>query len=219
MLDRRFVRLTFLFAAAALVLLPAASYPQASQGSVGGNVVDPSGAVVPEAELILTHQATGNEVRGVSGPEGYFAFQNLTPGRYNLTVISPGFKVYVQQDIDVLLGADIRVPIRLALGSQQETIEVVGASPMNYDSGSQEGGIAPDTLENLPVVVYDLARAASIVVLVTGDTAAAFVELVIGQDAVLVPLLVTFAAHDASARSLFVVEGTVRDRHPVPSFA
>ena len=49
MQKRRFGLLAFLVAGA--LLLPVAAFPQASQGSVSGTVVDPSGAVVADAEL------------------------------------------------------------------------------------------------------------------------------------------------------------------------
>jgi hypothetical protein len=161
MLRRPFLLLSHALATVALLLLPVAALPQASQGSISGTIVDPSGAVVADAELVLTYLATGSEARTVSGSQGYYSFPNLTPGRYLLQVTTPGFKIYVQSDIEVTLGSDVRVPIRLELGPQTETIEVVGASPMNYDSGSKEDGIAPGTLENLPIVVSGGVRSSA----------------------------------------------------------
>lgn len=150
-----------LFLAAAVLLLPVASYPQASQGSIGGTIVDPSGAVVPDAELALVNLATGTEVTKTSGAEGFYGFPNLNPGTYMMTVSAPGFKIYVQNEIVVTLGADVRIDVRLQLGAQTEQIEVVGASPMNYDSGSKEDGIAPGTLEQLPLLVSGTVRSSA----------------------------------------------------------
>ena len=124
MQKRRFSLCTLVVAG--VLLLPVAAFPQASQGSVSGNVVDPSGAVVPDAELILTSLATGAEAFGVSGSQGFYSFPNLTPGKYVLQVTSPGFKIYVQSDIEVTLGSDVRIDVRLAVGAQTET---VGVSP------------------------------------------------------------------------------------------
>jgi hypothetical protein len=167
---RRLFRLS-LFLGAAVLLLPVASHPQASQGSINGNIVDPSGGVVPNAELVLVNLATGNEVTRTSDAQGGYAFQNLTPGTYMMTVTSPGFKVYVQNQIAVTLGSDVRQDIRLELGAQTETIEVVGASPMNYDSGSKEDGIAPGTLEQLPLLVSGTVRSsATFAILMPGVT-------------------------------------------------
>jgi hypothetical protein len=154
------VRLT-LFLAAGLLLLPVAGYPQASQGSVGGRILDPSGAVVAGAQLVLRNMAGGVEVKRVSEKDGSYNFPNLTPGTYELTVTSAGFKPYIQRDIAVRLGADIRIDVKLELGAQTEQVEVTGASPMNYDSGSHEDSIAPDTLEQLPLLVSGTVRSSA----------------------------------------------------------
>ena len=161
-------RVGFLVAAAVL-LLPVASFPQASQGSISGTIVDPSGAVVADVELVLKNLATGTETRRASDAGGLYAFPNLTPGTYMLTVNSPGFKVYVQNQVVVALGSDVRLDVRLSLGPQTEQIEVLGSSPMNYDSGSHEDGISPGTLEQLPLLMAGTVRSsASFAILMPG---------------------------------------------------
>jgi hypothetical protein len=60
-------------------------------GSIGGTVVDQSGAVVAGAHVKLTgdDQSLNQEI--VSGTNGEFSFANITPGGFHLTVSSPGF--------------------------------------------------------------------------------------------------------------------------------
>ena len=91
--DRRFVPFTLLLAAA-LLLLPVASYPQSFNGSVSGTVSDPSGSPVPGAAMTLKNTATGTEVNRVSEADGRYAFRNLLPGSYELRATVAGFQPY-----------------------------------------------------------------------------------------------------------------------------
>jgi hypothetical protein len=164
---------------AGVLLVPVTSYPQASPGSIRGTITDPSEAVVADAELALRNLAGGVEVRRISDRSGSYAFLNLTPGIYEMSVISPGFKPHVQRSIRVALGSAVRVDVKLEIGAQTERIEIVGSSAICFDSGAREDGIAPDTLERLPLLVSGTVRSsAAFAILVpgvsTGGTASPF---------------------------------------------
>ncbi|MDP8980619.1 MAG: carboxypeptidase-like regulatory domain-containing protein [Acidobacteriota bacterium] len=64
---------------------------QSTLGTILGTVKDASGAVVPEAELILRNLDEGTTTPGESSTEGRYEFLNLKPGRYELTVKRTGF--------------------------------------------------------------------------------------------------------------------------------
>jgi hypothetical protein len=168
--DRRIVRLTLLLAAAAL-LLPVASYPQAFNGSLSGIVKDQSGASIVSAEMVLKNVATGVETRRTSEQDGGYTFRNLVPGNYELHVTFAGFQPYRHTGIEVLMRADVRLDVTLTVGGQAETVEVAAASALNYESGAKEDGIAPQTLEQLPLQFGSGPRvSASFVVLMPGVT-------------------------------------------------
>jgi hypothetical protein len=162
-----------------LLLLPAAGYTQSFSGSLGGTVIDPLGAGVPRAELALRNVATGVELHRSTADDGTYAFPIVVPGSYALHVTAPGFKPHRQAGVEVRLRSDVRMDVRLSLGPQTETIEVVGSSALLYNSGAREDGIAPETLEDLPLLVSGSVRSsAALAVLVpgvtTGGTANAF---------------------------------------------
>ena len=163
--DRRFVPLTLLVVALALLLLPAASHAQSFNGSISGTVADPSGAPVPGTEMVLKNTGTGVELRRTSETSGGYAFRNLLPGTYDLTATIPGFQAFARRGIAVAPNGDVRLDVGLSISGQTEQIEVVGASTMQYDSGAKEDGIAPETLQDLPLVFSSGPRSAATFVL------------------------------------------------------
>ena len=98
-------------------------------------------------------------------------FTNLVPGSYVLHVTSPGFKPHRQTGIEVRLGSDVRMDVRLGLGPKSETTEVFGSSALTYDSGSREDEIAPEALEALPLLLSGNVRSsAALAMLMPGVT-------------------------------------------------
>ena len=176
--DRRFLPITLLLAAAVL-LLPVAGYAQSFNGSVSGTILDPSGSPVPGASLVLKNTGTGVELRRTSETTGSYAFRNLVPGTYDLTAEIPGFQPFARRGILVAPNGDVRLDVTMSLGGQTEQIEVVGASTMQFDSGSREGGISPETLQDLPLVFNSGPRSSATFVLLmpgvsSGGSANAF---------------------------------------------
>ena len=93
-----------------LVLLPATGYSQISgTGSIQGTVSDPTGAVIANAAVAITNDATQVKHAVISGRDGLFSFPNMDIGTYTLTVASPGFKTYSQQRIILEVGSSIGI--------------------------------------------------------------------------------------------------------------
>ena len=65
---------------------------QTATGQVHGSVVDPVGAAVADADIVLRNSGTGIESSLQSDERGFFAFRNLQPGFYTLEVAAAGFK-------------------------------------------------------------------------------------------------------------------------------
>jgi hypothetical protein len=153
-----------------VLLLPVASRAQSFNGSIVGNVLDPSGSPVASVDLVLTNVATGVELERSSDANGTYAFRNLLPGSYRLLATYAGFQTY-ETAVEVRMNANVRLDVNLTLGTQTEQIEVVGAaSDLNY-SGQKEEGIAPDTLSQLPLMFQSGPRAsASFAILMPGVT-------------------------------------------------
>ena len=147
---------------ALLLLIPVAAAAQSVNGAINGVVKDASGGVIPDVALTLRNLATDQTIATtVSGADGEFAFRNLAPGRYAVEAVKSGFQQVVHPDIDVTLSSVQRVDITLPIGAQETRVEVVGGSSVLSVTGTQEHGISPETLNQLPLLMNSGPRAAA----------------------------------------------------------
>ncbi len=76
-------------------------------GAIIGTVTDPSGAVVPSAQVELKDNSKGSIQTTKTGGSGVYQFNLLPPSNYTLTVTAVGFQT-TKQTVDVPLGASSR---------------------------------------------------------------------------------------------------------------
>jgi hypothetical protein len=100
----------------------------ATTSSLTGVVVDPSGAVIPGADVVLKNNATAGESRAVSDSTGSFTFPSMPPGSYTVTVSLMGFKTVVMPDVQLIAAQPARITAKLEVGQLQETVTVTGAT-------------------------------------------------------------------------------------------
>ena len=94
----------------------AAVWPLAAQetrGSLVGRITDPSGAVMPGANIEAVHAQTGVAVKTVTNEEGIYQLLYLLPGMYNVTAQASGFKTLARQGIEIRIND--RVELNLTL--------------------------------------------------------------------------------------------------------
>ena len=157
---RRFVGLSV--AAWMLLSLPSAARAQTVNGAIVGVVQDASGGVVPDVALTLRNIARDEIVATtVSGPEGSFSFRNLSPAKYEVQATKDGFNPISLPDVEVTLGSQIRVLVTITAGAVSERVEVFGGSSVLGTTATQEHGISPETLNQLPLQFGTGPRAAA----------------------------------------------------------
>jgi TonB family protein len=94
--------------------------------TITGRVYDPSNAVVPSVQVVLTNLDNRAEVKVETGPSGEYQFQSLIPGKYAIEVLARGF-AYLKRGGVVLQSDTVRTEnFFLRIGEIQETIEVTG---------------------------------------------------------------------------------------------
>src|SRR5437899_5454320 len=101
---------------------------QTFRGAINGTVTDPSGAVVPGAQVKATNIATGIEYSSVTTSDGQFAFQDLPLGDYKIVVTATGFPAFTVSNVAVTAGTIHTVPVALVLSQQTTTVEVSAAA-------------------------------------------------------------------------------------------
>jgi carboxypeptidase family protein/TonB-dependent receptor-like protein len=99
---------------------------QASTADLSGTVLDPSDAPVKGAKVTATLLSTGSIRSTATNPDGHYAFVQLTPGLYKITVEAAGFKLSQNSNLELTVGAVALYDAKLELGTVTETAEVTG---------------------------------------------------------------------------------------------
>jgi hypothetical protein len=145
-----------------LLLCSAMVWGQANT-SLRGTVADPSGAVVPKAQLALTNAATGLERKAVSRDSGEYEFLQVPPGSYRLRAESSGFKKYEANDLRLEVSNPATVNIVLEVGGTTEVVAVTAEVPLlNTVDASIGAVITENQVKQLPLEARDVAALYSI---------------------------------------------------------
>jgi Carboxypeptidase regulatory-like domain len=118
------IKLRLVAALAALLCSLLSPWPAAAQtATLRGAVVDPSGAVVPDAVITLT--LDGKSLHAKSTADGHYAFRSLEPGTYKLAVMANGFAPLSIPSVAITAGTvkDLNIPLTIAVEQQQVTVE------------------------------------------------------------------------------------------------
>ncbi len=91
-----------LFCLSSVLVFTATLFAQSQNASLEGQVTDKSGAVIPQATVIISAAERSANQTLQTGSDGRYAFPNLAPGTYNLSVAAKGFRTYVQNSIQLL---------------------------------------------------------------------------------------------------------------------
>ncbi|KAA6462881.1 TonB-dependent receptor [Acidobacteria bacterium AB60] len=101
----------------------------ATGGSIFGIVRDPSGAVIPGAELLLVNTRQQTEYRTQSDKLGSYSFPNLPVGEYDLTISAPGFSTRNETNLTVDADSAVKADATLVIGKKADTITVTSTTP------------------------------------------------------------------------------------------
>lgn len=102
----------------------AAAFSQQITGNIRGTISDPSGAVVQQAKITVQDADTGLTRIAISDAAGNFVILELPVGNYSLEVQAKGFQKYIQSGIALNVNETASIPVRLAVGSSGEKVEV-----------------------------------------------------------------------------------------------
>src|SRR3954463_8056709 len=80
----------------------------AQQAAVSGFIKDPTGAVVPKANVTIVKADTSAQLSTSSGEAGFYEFSSLQPGRYEIRVDRAGFQSLVRGDLSLHIGDRVR---------------------------------------------------------------------------------------------------------------
>ncbi len=169
------------FALLAVVAMQPAQ-AQVLYGSVVGTVEDPSGSMVPGANITLVNNATGVSRETQADAQGRFNIVSVPAAAYSLTVTAPGFRALTRTGVEVTINNVTRVTTRLEVGQVSEQVTVsASAAALQTDRSDTRAEIQNRTVVELPLPAYRNFQ--SMINLVPGATPATFQNAVVDSPA------------------------------------
>jgi outer membrane receptor protein involved in Fe transport len=147
----RSISLAVLFS---MVFLPAAPYAsaQSTGGRIRGTVTDQIGGTIAGAKVTLINEATNATREVQTSGSGEYLFLEVPVGSYEVDVNQQGFKKSARKGIVLVLNEIASVDITLQVGSNVDTVEVIGAPPVIDTTSTQLGAVMTDqSVRELPL--------------------------------------------------------------------
>ncbi len=151
-------------AAIAATLLLAVAATQAQ--SITGTVVDPTGAVVPNATVEIHNPVSRYDRSTTTDASGKFSFPNVPFNPYHLNVTAPGFAPYAQ-DVEVRSAVPIDTPIKLRVASDVTAVTVEAGGDLVENDPISHTDVDKNLFDRLPLA----SQSSSLSALVTQATA------------------------------------------------
>lgn len=141
-------------AAIALLLCAGPAAAQLLEGSIVGNVVDPSKAAVPSATVTAENASTHLTRTVTTNSAGQYSLTDLPPGTYAVTVSASGFQTYTRTGVVLTVQTVVRVDATLAVGQTKQTVTVT-ANPqaLQTDRADVHTDLSGNLLANTPIPV------------------------------------------------------------------
>src|SRR4051794_2603938 len=109
-------------------LLATLAHAQGQSGEIRGTVTDPSGALIPSAQVVL-NGANGNSRSVSSGRDGSFQIGSVAPGKYTLVISADGFATTTLDGVDIAAGKIVQEKITLQLPVEEQQVQVKEDTP------------------------------------------------------------------------------------------
>jgi hypothetical protein len=125
-----------------IALLVAATFSsaQTTSGALVGVVHDPTGAVIPNASVNATNEATGVLYTGKTNANGEYRISNLPEGTYDLRTAVTGFTPSIVKGVTVAATTVETRDVLLSIGQGTTTVEVTSQANVSIDTTTAQIG-------------------------------------------------------------------------------
>jgi hypothetical protein len=125
---------------------------QITTGVIQGTVVDPSGALVPGAEVTVKNPETNLTRSLTTGEEGRFVFLLLPSGTYTVTTTKAGFATLVRDKIVVSVGQAVVLNLAMKVSGGEETVTVSGTPTVDTSKTEVSNTLNETTISTTPIL-------------------------------------------------------------------
>ncbi len=145
MLSRKILFLLFLYGGG----LTASG--QSTLGSINGVVRDPSGALVPNATVLLHREQSNTDRAVTTGADGQYTAINLQPGTYTVRTQAAGFTTAKAEHLNLDARQQLEYDVTLAIGGTDTvTVNASDVGTINNDNASISASLSPEAVLDLP---------------------------------------------------------------------
>ncbi len=130
------------------------AFGQTNQGIIAGNVLDSTGAAIPNVKITAKSEETGSAYDTVSTGSGNYRFPSIALGKYSITAIAPGYKAITNTGVEVRVGTTTALDITLPTGGVTETVTVESGAPSVETQSAEVGGtVSEQQIVDLPLAL------------------------------------------------------------------
>src|SRR5262245_9926488 len=134
------------------VLATSTTAAQSDRGRLTGTVYDPSGAVVPNASILITNQSTQASRQVTADDKGRYRVEDLLPAPYSMRAVVTGFDEANVSDIVLAAGQERTVHFHLQTGGVREAVAVPADAPRVDTSSARIGAtVSNREVDTLPL--------------------------------------------------------------------
>src|SRR3989442_13287515 len=125
---------------------------QITAGTVQGDVLDEKGGSVAGATVEAKNLATNFVQTDTTNTDGHFAFLSLASGRYTLTISKQGFASVLQQNVNLMVGQTLTIPVTLKVSSVAQQIVVTDVPVIETTKTESSSTLSELTVSGTPVL-------------------------------------------------------------------
>jgi hypothetical protein len=126
-------------------------HSQVTGATLSGTISDPSGGVIPGAQISISNTATGISKDFQADSGGYYTAPNLAPGTYQVKVTAQGFSTAVST-VTLAVGAQQQLNLPMKVGETSQTVQVTGSmQQIELTSSTLTGQVESQTILDLPL--------------------------------------------------------------------
>jgi Carboxypeptidase regulatory-like domain len=141
-----------LLVACIFLLCAVTTKAQVTTADMVGKVTDKTGAVIPNAKVMVTNLGTNISRTLTTDESGDYVINLLPIGRYSVRVEATGFKSFAVFELVLVAGDRARVDAQLEVGQTSETVEITAElSALQTDSSTVGTAITGKLVQDLPL--------------------------------------------------------------------
>ncbi len=117
-----------------------------ARGRITGQVLDATGAPIPNVAVSVTGNSTQVKVNATTNASGSYEIPYLDPGMYTMTASAQGFTSYQRTNVEVRAADRLTIDVKLTVGSVNESVIVSGQVPLVDTSSANQGQVTDQRL-------------------------------------------------------------------------